>query len=141
MRAAVALAFAIGMLPAAALAQEPSHLERLAGVCADENGAVVGRYAGRVLWTEDGQLSGMMRRDESAEAAGALDTESARGGFAPTSITIPRQAPITENDGWLLRTSAMLASGDGQEIAETTLLCTVAAAPAGRSDPGATDRG
>lgn len=127
MRAAAALALVLGSLAAAgsAVAQEPDHLERLTGLCTDEDGAIVGRYAGRVLWTTDGQLSGMMRRDEAAEAAGSLDVAAARGGVAPTSISIPRQTPIAEGEGWLLRTAATLASADGQATAETTLLCTV----------------
>ncbi len=123
---AASLAFtALASLATPSLAQEPDHLERLAGLCTDEEGAVVGRYAGRVLWTTDGQLSGMMRRDEAAEAAGSLDVAAARGGVAPTSISIPRQSPIAEGEGWLLRTSATLGSADGQDAAETALLCTV----------------
>jgi hypothetical protein len=124
-----------------ASSQEPSRLERLAGLCRDEQGAAVGAYGGRVLWTEDGQLSGMLMRDKAAEDAGALKGEKARGGFAPSSITVPRQTPEANGDGFVVRTKAVLASADGGKLASADLACTVFDAAAKRPDPGATGRG
>ncbi len=109
-------------------------------MCRDADGAAVGAYAGRVLWTDDGELAGMMTRDAAAEEAGALAGETVRDGFAPRSITVPKQAPEEAGDGLLLRTRAVLASAGG-ELGEATLACTVQAAAPERPDPGATSRG
>jgi hypothetical protein len=141
-RSAVIAALGAVVLAAfGAPAQEPDRLERLSGVCRDADGAAIGAYAGRVLWTEDGRISGMMTRDEDAEEAGALAGETVSEGVAPRSITVPRQAPEEAEDGLVVRTTVMFLSGVGAEIGEALIACTVKAAEPTRPDPGATSRG
>jgi hypothetical protein len=140
LRLAVAAGLAVTLASVAA-AQEPTRLERFAGLCRDGEGAALGAYAGRVLWLEDGQLSGMMTRDEAAEAAGALEGETVREGFAPRSLMVHKQTPEVAHDGLVLHTRAVLMSADGEDFAETAIVCVVAAAAPVRPDPGASGRG
>lgn len=139
MRAAAALGFALAaILAAPALAQEPDRLERLAGYCRDEDGALIARYQGRVLWMQDGQLSGMLTRDDDAEPP---DGERFKDGFTPRSMTVSRQTPEQVEDGLVLRTRVVFAAADGGDVGETEVSCLVAAVPPERPDPGATSRG
>jgi hypothetical protein len=123
-------------LPAAA--QEPDHLERLAGVCRDSSNAVIGSYAGRVLWLQSGELSGMLTRDEDAAPP---EGEPVREGLAPRSITVPKQAPEITDGGLVLRSTVVFLNEDGAELGEALVACTVNPTGPVRPDPGATSRG
>jgi hypothetical protein len=119
---------------APSLAQEPSHLERLTGVCRTQSNTTLGSYQGRVLWLEDGQLSGILTQDADAEPQG--------DDSAPRSLTIARQTPETTDEGLLLRTRVIrLAPGGDNRFFDTEVICTVKAAPPERPDPGASSRG
>ncbi len=140
LQALVALVAVLSAAPAFAQAatQEPDHLERLAGVCRDSSDAVIGGYAGRVLWMQDGRLSGMLTRDEDAAPP---EGETVREGLPPRSISVPRQTPEATEDGLVLRSTVVFASEGGAEIEETLVTCTVNPTGPVRPDPGATSRG
>jgi hypothetical protein len=128
---AAALAFVVTV---AAPAQEPDHLERLAGLCRTDRDVTLGRYSGRVLWLADGQLSGMLTQNDEAAAD---DDDS-----APRSLTIAKQTPEATEDGLLLRTRVVqLAPGGDNRFFDTEVVCTLKTAPQERPDPGATTRG
>jgi hypothetical protein len=121
---------------AAAAAQEPDRLERLAGVCRDAGGSSVGTYAGRVLWMADGQLSGQLTRDEMADAP-ETDAES----FPVRILTVPRQKPVETAQGLVIHTSVLMVSSSDANIGQSLISCTLESAPTARPDPGATSRG